>query len=85
MSAYGVGVNGLSEYGKEALKLAVVKNLGAGEGFSAKIPGFAGLVVFAPTKSEVERELKSALEGWIELSLERGDGLPTLHTLEAVA
>ena len=85
MSAYGVGVNGLSEYGKEALKLAVVKNLGAGEGFSAKIPGFAGLVVFAPTKSEVGRELKSALEGWIELSLERGDGLPTLHTLEVVA
>ena len=85
MSAYGVGVNGLSEYGKEALKLAVVKNLGAGEGFSAKIPGFAGLVVFAPTKSEVVRELKSALEGWIELSLERGDGLPTLHTLEVVA
>jgi predicted RNase H-like HicB family nuclease len=64
-------MNGLSEYCKDALKIAVVKNLGAGEGFSAKIPGFAGLVVFAPTRMEVLTELKSALEGWIELSLER--------------
>jgi predicted RNase H-like HicB family nuclease len=78
-------MNGLSEYCKDALKIAVVKNLGAGEGFSAKIPGFAGLVVFAPTRAEVLTELKSALEGWIELSLERGDGLPALHDLEAVA
>jgi predicted RNase H-like HicB family nuclease len=67
-------MNGMSEYCKDALKLAVVKNLGAGEGFSAKIPGFAGLVVFAPTRAEVMTELKSALEGWVELSLERGDG-----------
>ncbi len=85
MIVYGVGVNGLSEYCKDALKLAVVKKLGAGEGYSAKIPGFAGLVVFAPTRAEVLRELKSALEGWVELSLERGDGLPALRDLEAVA
>ena len=78
-------MNGLSEYCKEALKLAVVKNLGADEGYSAKIPGFAGLVVFAPTRAEVVRELKSALEGWVELSLERGDGLPALHQLEVAA
>jgi predicted RNase H-like HicB family nuclease len=78
-------MNGLSEYCKEALKLAVVKNLGGEEGYSAKIPGFAGLVVFAPTRAEVIRELKSALEGWVELSLERGDGLPALHDLEVAA
>lgn len=78
-------MNGLSEYCKDALKLAAVKKLGEGEGYSAKIPGFAGLVVFAPTRAEVISELKSALEGWVELSLSRGDGLPTLHDLEAVA
>ena len=78
-------MNGLSEYCKDALKLAVVKKLGAGEGFSAKIPGFAGLVVFAPTRAEVMNELKSALEGWVELSLARGDGLPALHELAVVA
>jgi predicted RNase H-like HicB family nuclease len=78
-------MNGLSEYCKEALKLAIVKKLGAGEGYSAKIPGFAGLVVFAQTRAEVIAKLKSALEGWVELSLTRGDGLPTLHHLEAVS
>lgn len=66
-------MNELSEYCKDALKIAVVINLSSGEGFSAKIPGFAGLIVFSPTRSEVMTELKSALEGWIELSLERGD------------
>ena len=77
-------MSGLSECCKDALKLAAVKNLGAGEGFSSKIPGFAGLVVFAPTRAEVMTELKSALEGWIELSLERGTDLPALHDLEAL-
>jgi predicted RNase H-like HicB family nuclease len=77
-------MNGLSEYCREALKLAAVKRLGPGEGYSAKIPGFAGLVVFAPTRTQVMRELKSALEGWVELSLSRGDGLPALHELAAV-
>jgi len=48
-------MNGLSEYCKDALKLAVVKKLGAGDGYSAKIPGFAGLVVFAPSRTEVLR------------------------------
>jgi len=78
-------MNGLSEYRKDAMKHAVVKKLGAGEGYSAKIPGFAGLVVFAPTRSEVMHELKSALEGWVELSLARGDGLPALREAETVA
>jgi len=78
-------MNGLSEYCKDALKLAVVRKLGPGEGYSAKIPGFAGVVVFAPTRAGVISELKSALAGWVELSLARGDGLPALHDLEAVA
>ena len=72
-------MNRLADYCKEALALAVVKKLGPTEGFSAKIPGFAGLVVFGATRTEVLRELQSALEGWVELSLKRGDGLPSLH------
>ena len=78
-------MNGMSEYCKDALKLAVVKKLGASEGFSAKIPGFAGLVVFAPTRAQVLTELKTALEGWVELSLKQGDGLPALRDLEVMA
>jgi predicted RNase H-like HicB family nuclease len=78
-------VSGLTEYGKEALRRAVIKKLGPGEGFSAKIPGFPGLLVFAPTRAEAWRELESALEGWVQLSLARGDRLPSLHLSEAVA
>jgi predicted RNase H-like HicB family nuclease len=77
---YCLSVRELEQYRKTALKLTEVKNLGKGEGYSAKIPGFKGLIVFAETKSAVLAELESALEGWMELSLERGDGLPSLHT-----
>jgi predicted RNase H-like HicB family nuclease len=78
-------MNGMSQYCKDALKLAVVKNPEAGGAFSANIPGIAGIIVFAPTRGEVMAELKSALEGWVELSLARGDGLPALHDLAVVA
>jgi len=66
-------------YKKAALRLAQVKFIGADEGYSAKIPSFGGLIVFGRTKRETLVELESALEGWIELSLSRGDGLPSLH------
>ena len=66
-------------YQKAALNRAVVKPLAAKEGYSARIPGFAGLIVFGDSKREALAELESALAGWIELSLKRGDGLPALH------
>jgi len=72
-------VDELREYQKAALKRAVVKYLGQGEGYSAKIPGFAGLIVLGDSKREVLAELESALSGWIEISLKRHDGLPALH------
>jgi predicted RNase H-like HicB family nuclease len=78
-------VTELEEYKQAALKLAHVKFLGRGEGYSAKIPGFAGLVVFAETKGAVLAELESALDGWIEISLRRGDGLPALRSRSLVA
>jgi len=72
-------VQELKQYCKNALKLAEVKFLGKGEGYSARIPGFKGLIVFAETKAAVTEELAAALDGWMELSLKRGDGLPSLH------
>ena len=69
----------LRGYQKAALKRAVVKYLGPGEGYSAKIPGFAGLIVFGDSRREALDELESALTGWIEISLKRHDGLPALH------
>ena len=72
-------VDELRGYQKAALKRAVVKYVGPGEGYSAKIPGFAGLIVFGDSKREALAELQSALSGWIEISLKRHDGLPALH------
>jgi predicted RNase H-like HicB family nuclease len=72
-------VDELVEYQKAALNRAVVKPLAPEEGYSARIPGFAGLIVFGDSKREALAELESALAGWIELSLKRGDGLPALH------
>jgi len=71
-------VDKLKKYQKSAMKLACVESLGD-EGFSATIPGFPGLVVFGESKRKVLGELQGALEDWIELSLKRGYGLPSLH------
>src|SRR5258706_15789094 len=60
LRAYVGAVDKLREYQKAALKRAVVKYLGTGEGYSAKIPGFAGLIVFGDSKREVLAELESA-------------------------
>ena len=70
----------LDRYKKAALRLAQVKFLGADESYSARIPDFQGLIVFGRTKREAVAELESALQGWIELSLARGDGLPSFHS-----
>jgi predicted RNase H-like HicB family nuclease len=75
---YILNVQHLEDYQKAALKLARLKKLGPSEGYSAKIPGFAGLVVFGGTKLQALSQLASALEGWIQLSLQRGEGLPAL-------
>jgi predicted RNase H-like HicB family nuclease len=71
-------VQQLQEYQMAALQNAVIKEI-KNEGYSARIPGFNGLIVFGNTEKEVMSELASALEGWIELSLARGDGLPSVR------
>ncbi|MBI2928991.1 MAG: type II toxin-antitoxin system HicB family antitoxin [Verrucomicrobia bacterium] len=75
----------LKRYQKAALKLAHLDYLGPGEGYGAKIPGFPGLIVFGETKRKTLTELESALEGWVELSLKRGYGLPSLRPASAVS
>ena len=61
------------------MKHAEITLLGGGEGYAARIPGFKGLVVSGPTKPKAREELRSALEGWVELALRRGIGLPSLQ------
>jgi len=72
-------VDELREYRKAALRRALVTCLRPGEGYSAKIPGFAGLIVFGDSKREALAELEIALSEWIEISLKRHVGLPALH------
>lgn len=73
----------LTHYRKQALKLAAVESLGGGEGYAARIPGFRGLIGTGRTKKETLADLESALEGWIELALKRGIGLPAVVGREA--
>jgi len=61
------------------MKLAVVADLGADEGYAARIPGFRGLLATGRTKKEALAELDDALADWIELALKRGIGLPALR------
>ncbi len=68
----------LESYRRQAMKLAVLKDLGD-EGYVARIPGFPGLLATARTKREVLGELNDALADWIALALKRGIGLPALR------
>jgi predicted RNase H-like HicB family nuclease len=76
-------VNSLTEYRKQALKLAKIKLLGGDEGYLATIPGFRGLLAVGGTKKEALAELESALVDWTDLALKRGIGLPRLGAKKA--
>jgi predicted RNase H-like HicB family nuclease len=69
----------LTSYRKQALKLAVVEALEGAEGYVARIPGFRGVIGHGATKRETLADLESVLEGWIELALKRGVGLPPVR------
>jgi predicted RNase H-like HicB family nuclease len=71
-------VDTLETYRKQAMRLAVLDDLGA-EGFVARIPGFRGLIARGRTKKEALAELNDALADWIALALKRGIGLPALR------
>ncbi len=79
----GFGVDILATYRKQALKLATVESLGGGEGYVARIPGFRGLMGTGATKKEALQDVEKALEGWIELALKRGIGLPAVARSES--
>ena len=68
----------LEAYRRQALKLAEVTQLGANEGFAARIPGFRGLVATGQTKREALADLEPALQDWVDLALKRGLGLPAV-------
>jgi len=71
-------VDTLAAYRKDAMKRAVVTELGGEEGYAAKIPGFRGLVATGRTHREAVAELNDALLDWTKLALRRGIGLPSV-------
>ncbi len=74
----------LAAYRKQALKHAEIESLGE-EGYVARISNFPGVVGYGQTKKETLADLDSVLEGWIELALKRGIGLPTVAQREVAA
>ncbi|MGA2052531.1 MAG: type II toxin-antitoxin system HicB family antitoxin [Opitutales bacterium] len=72
----------LEKYKQNAMQRAEIIPMDGGEGYVARIPGFKGLFATGETKTKARAELHSVLEGWIELSLRRGMGLPSVDTAE---
>ena len=70
----------LETYVAQALELAEFEEMEDDAGFCATIPGFNGLIAFAENRSALDRELKSVLEGWVDLALKRGIGLPSVES-----
>ncbi len=78
-------VKSLTEYQRAALLQTRTKRLSNGEGYAARLPGFPGLIAFGETERAARAELASALEGWIELALKQGRGLPAIKRVYSAA
>jgi predicted RNase H-like HicB family nuclease len=71
----------LTAYVHEALEQAVYDKL-EDQSFAGSIPGFPGVVAFAPTLHRCERELRSTLEDWILLGLKLTHPLPVIGGID---
>lgn len=65
-------------YIEEAMRQATYERIEDGSVFGS-IPGFAGLWVNADTEEACRRELRDALEGWIQLHAASHTPLPSLR------
>ncbi len=52
------------------------------EGYFGSIPGFSGLWAEGMTLDECRSDLRSALEGWLQVSLEQRLEIPALDGIE---
>jgi len=71
----------LSDYLERALAEAEFDKLPDGS-FSARIPPCRGVVAFAASLRECERELRSTLEDWLLLGLKLGHRLPVIGGID---
>jgi len=68
----------LEEYIEAALATARYERIEDGTKFYAELPAFRGVWADGPTREVVRRELRSVLESWIELQIERKQSLPAI-------
>lgn len=71
----------LSEYVEEAMAQAVYDKLEDGS-FVGQIPSCKGVIAFAASLRECEKELRSTLEDWILLGLKLGHSLPVIAGID---
>jgi len=71
----------LSDYVETALSVAAYDKLDDGS-FAGRIPPCQGVIAFAASLRECERELRSTLEDWVLLGLRMGHDLPILEGID---
>jgi predicted RNase H-like HicB family nuclease len=71
----------LTDYLEAAMRHAEYKDLGD-EGWYGRIPGLEGLGASAPTREEIESELRSALEDWVLVGLRLGHDFPVVDGID---
>ena len=71
----------LSEYIDGALDRAVFEKLEDGS-YAGSIPDCPGVIAFAGSLRECERELRSVLEDWLLLGLRLGHRLPVIAEID---
>lgn len=71
----------LSDYLESALEQAEFEKL-ADDSYSGRIPICTGVVAFARTLRDCERELRSTLEDWLLLGLKLGHPLPIVGEID---
>lgn len=71
----------LTDYVEQAMALAVYDKLEDGT-FAGRIPPCKGVIAFASTLRECERELRSILEDWILVGLKLKHPLPVIADID---
>ena len=69
------------EYVDRAMSHAVYRKHSDGT-FVGRIPDLKGVIAFGANRTECEQELRSVLEDWVRLGLERGDPVPVMHGIK---
>jgi predicted RNase H-like HicB family nuclease len=77
MNGFGI----LSEYFEQALGGADFEKLEDGS-YAGCIPSCPGVIAFASSLRECERELQSVLEDWLLLGLKLGHRLPVIGGID---